>query len=1015
MRKAQDQILSSITKTLFLCLIILIILPSMVSGQESYRFERMWPTLTQPWYFRSPDGLTVDTNGNVYICDTRNHRIRKFNADGCFITMWGSRGSGNGQFEFPSDIAVDANGNVYVLDTENFRVQKFTSDGTYLTKWGSLGPGDGEFGQCDECSEFEIIGPMGITVDSLGNVYVADKYNHRIQKFGPDGSFIAKWGTEGNGIEQFYYPEGVDIDYISDTLYVADKLNDRIQRCTLNGDFLGTWGISGSGEGQFLWPCDVAVNSSGDIYVVDRSNARIQKLDSNGTFLEEWDSNTVNDEFRFDGIGIARDTTDHIYVTHSARNYILQFNAEGLCMNKWAASGQEDGKFFGSQGIAVDSNGSVYVADTVNSRIQKFSPNGGHLITWTTFGEDEIPFSVPKDVVVDTNGNIYILHINWVIKLDASGNLLDTWGSTDGTPGSEEGQFWGPLGITVHNSTGYVYVADTYNHRIQKFTTEGSFEDMWPVGSQYSLPVGVTTDNDGNVYVLIQNFDDKAVQKFTQNGDLRGTWGEAGTGDGQFGRCQDCPAAYYPGPYGIATDGSAYLYIADTLNNRIQQFDLDGTFVSKWGVFGTGTGQLNLPHGIAVYGDKIYVVDHSNHRVQVFEQFEALDSKAIIVAGGGPSPGNNLWDATQFCANFAHRALTYQGFAKEDIHYLSSNANLDLDGNHEFDDVAGFPDKTRLESSITDWAVRGEAENLILYLNDHGGPDTFRLHERTEEDDGILRAAQLAKWLDTFQEETSGKVVVVYEACESGSFLNELQGSDRIIITSAQLGEQAKFLNQGTISFSQFFWTNIFNGFSLDDSFTNANRAVTSLLSDQTPQLTGNAQNVYIGREITGMVGDPPHIESGSVSISELREIDGVTTVDIFANVSTDPDGIARVWAEVWPPDYIADLSEKPLLSLPLPSVDLLPVVENQYQGTFDKFTQPGVYHVAVYVMDRNNTISQPQFTSISHHVTRRAVIVAGGGKDLMPTIEANASLARNALNSQGYSPEEIDITGLPE
>ena len=400
----------------------------------------------------------------------------------------------------------------------------------------------------------------------------------------------------------------------------------------------------------------------------------------------------------------------------------------------------------------------------------------------------------------------------------------------------------------------------------------------------------------------------------------------------------------------------------------------------------------------------------------MFEEFEALDSKAIIVAGGGPYPGNNLWDATQFCANFAHRALTYQGLTKGDIRYLSSNASLDLDGNNDFDDVFGPPNRSNLEDAITEWAVDGEVENLILYLNDHGGPDTFRLHERTEEDDGILRAAQLAGWLDTFQESTSGKVVVVYEACESGSFLNELQGSDRIIITSAQLGEQAKFLNQGTISFSHFFWTNIFNGFSLDDSFTSANQAVSFLLSDQTPQLIGNAQNVYIGREIEGMVGDPPQIESGSVEVSELRESDGITCVDIFANVSTDRDGIARVWAEIWPPDYIADISENPLLSLPLPSVELLPVAENQYKGTFDQFTQHGVYQVAVYVMDKNNTISQPQFTSISYHVTRRAVIVAGGaGADLMPTVEANARLAYNSLNSQGFSPEEIYITGLPE
>ena len=253
MKKTQDQLVAYLKKALSICFIVLIIFPSMVSGQASYRFERMWPTLTQPWYFKNPDGLTVDTNGNVYICDTNNHRIQKFNADGCFITMWGSRcnmydGSGcvdpdgdgplelgDGQFEFPSDIAVDNNGNVYVLDAGNYRIQKFTSDGTYLAKWGSLGTGDGAFGECGNCSSPE--GPKGIAVDSLGEIYVADTYNDRIQKFEPDGSFIWKWGSEGNGAEQFEKPEGVDIDNSSGTLFVADKYNHRIQRCTLEGQF----------------------------------------------------------------------------------------------------------------------------------------------------------------------------------------------------------------------------------------------------------------------------------------------------------------------------------------------------------------------------------------------------------------------------------------------------------------------------------------------------------------------------------------------------------------------------------------------------------------------------------------------------------------------------------------------------------------------------------------------------------------------------------------------------------
>ena len=88
------------------------------------------------------------------------------------MTKWGSSGSGDGQFSSPNGVAVDSSGNVYVADVSNYRIQKFSSSGTFLTKWGSKGSGDGQFHW-----------PDGVAVDSSGNVYVTETHNNRIQKF----------------------------------------------------------------------------------------------------------------------------------------------------------------------------------------------------------------------------------------------------------------------------------------------------------------------------------------------------------------------------------------------------------------------------------------------------------------------------------------------------------------------------------------------------------------------------------------------------------------------------------------------------------------------------------------------------------------------------------------------------------------------------------------------------------------------------------------------------------------
>ena len=103
----------------------------------------------------------------MYVTDGReNSRVSKFDSNGKFITSWGSKGSGNGQFNENHGIDIDSSGNVYVVDTRNNRIQKFSSDGTFIHKWGSTG-----------CSAGEFLIPHDITIDSSDNIYISDSGN----------------------------------------------------------------------------------------------------------------------------------------------------------------------------------------------------------------------------------------------------------------------------------------------------------------------------------------------------------------------------------------------------------------------------------------------------------------------------------------------------------------------------------------------------------------------------------------------------------------------------------------------------------------------------------------------------------------------------------------------------------------------------------------------------------------------------------------------------------------------
>jgi len=298
--------------------------------------------------FSHPQGIAIDSSNNVYVADTANDRIQKFDNNGNYLTQWGTNGSGNGQFDFPEPIAIDSSNDVYVADTSNDRIEKFDSNGNYLTQWGSSGSGNGQFSY-----------PQGIAIDSSNNVYVTDFYNDRIEKFDSNGNYLTQWGSQGLGNGQFSYPQGIAIDS-SNNVYVADLYNDRIEKFDSNGNYLTQWGSQGLGNGQFEGPGCVTIDSSNNIYAVDNydsylgNDCRIEKFDSNGNYLTQWGN-----------------------------------------------FGSGNGQFDFPYGIAIDSNNNVYVADTSNYRVQVFANNTSQLRPYIT--SQPTTQSVPVGATVSLN------------------------------------------------------------------------------------------------------------------------------------------------------------------------------------------------------------------------------------------------------------------------------------------------------------------------------------------------------------------------------------------------------------------------------------------------------------------------------------------------------------------------------------------------------------------------------------------------------------------------------------
>jgi uncharacterized protein (TIGR03663 family) len=193
-----------------------------------------------------------------------------------------------GEFSQPGDVFVDGTGNVWVADSLNNRIQKFDSQGHFLGQFGTVGTGEGQFTE-----------PWSVAVDADGFIYVADTWNHRIQKFDPTFKFVTMWGQPGAnnpGPLDFFGPRDIVIAADS-TLWITDTGNQRLLHFTKDGQPIDVYGSAGSDAGQFSEPVGLAADTAGDLVVADAWNGRVQVLPASGeppyAFTTQWTSHEV--------------------------------------------------------------------------------------------------------------------------------------------------------------------------------------------------------------------------------------------------------------------------------------------------------------------------------------------------------------------------------------------------------------------------------------------------------------------------------------------------------------------------------------------------------------------------------------------------------------------------------------------------------------------------------------------------------------------------------------------------
>ncbi len=640
--------------------------------------------------FSGPSGFDFDSAGNMYVADALNNRIRKITPAGVVTTFAGSgtagttNGTGTGaQFNNPEGVTVDSSGNVYVADTGNNEIRKITPGGVVSlfagSTWGSSGSSNGTG------SSASFNAPTDISIDSSNNLYVADKNNNKIRKItsGASVTTFAGSGTagylDGTGTSaNFNAPGGVDVDS-SGNVYVADSGNNRIRKITSAGVVTT---VAGNGTAAYLDgpaasaefnnPSSVTVDSAGNLYVATWNEHRIREI--SGGYVSTM-AGSGSASFA-DGVGVAAsfnnpadvrmDSFGHLYVSDYSNNRIRAIGfTSGTGTITWTAPTANGGQSPTSYTVTSSPGGVQCTSSTTVCTITGLTNGTAYTFTVTatngtgtgaassasnSFTPAALP-GAPTNVMA-TPGNTTAL-VSWTAPASNGGSTISSYTATASsgqscttastsctitgltnnvtvtiTVTAKNGIGTGPASSpAVSVMPGFVPNAPTNviagrALTVSTFAGSGSatYADGTGTGASFNNPNNIAVDSAGNVYVVDMN--DQRIRKITPAGVVT-TYagnGTAGLVNGSSG------SAEFNYPQGVAVDSSGNVYVGDSNNNNIRKITTGGTVSvfagsssgSSGSSNGTGTSaSFNSPQGIAVDSSgNVYVADTNNNKIR---------------------------------------------------------------------------------------------------------------------------------------------------------------------------------------------------------------------------------------------------------------------------------------------------------------------------------------------------------------------------------------------------------------